>query len=147
MTTASIFLFKQSQIRTFIGEPDDPAAMARQMHRAAKFLCVDLPVGTQLNRSAKRQQQRKAGMTMDTSLQVRSFGPRVGIEHIVIVWPQPITCEQSPDILAVRPQEQVVAAQAVRVFRQSSGGFVDSHNQVARMSFSQGCGAVPSAAE
>ena len=32
MTTASIFLFKQSQIRTFVGEPDDPAAMARQMH-------------------------------------------------------------------------------------------------------------------
>ena len=57
----------------------------------------------------------------------------------MVVWPQPITCEQSPDILAVRPQEQVVAAQAVRVFRQSSGGFVDSHNQVARMSFSQGC--------
>ena len=56
MTAVSILLFEQTQAWTGIGQSEYSPTLARQMHGAAEFLDVDLPVRPQLKRSAKGQQ-------------------------------------------------------------------------------------------
>ena len=76
MTTAAVLFLKQGQ-RRFTGNLSDQAPPASQVHSDPELLHVKLPVGTQLNVPAERQQQREAAVTMDTALQVLALGPGI----------------------------------------------------------------------
>jgi hypothetical protein len=87
MAAAFVLPLKQTQLWFGLYHLAYPPAMACQMQCHAELFHVNLPIGAELDLSAKLQDQWEAGVAVYASLQVARLGPRIGIEQVMVVWP------------------------------------------------------------